>query len=70
MAVVGRLFRLAVVMVLLVLMFAAGWGTGKLGYGSTVPVASLADGNGSSASAWRNRARRPLHRGRPPAARG
>jgi hypothetical protein len=43
MAIVGRLFRFAVILVLLVLMLGAGWVAGRLGYGSTVPVASLED---------------------------
>ena len=43
MAIVGRLFRFAVILVLLVLMLGIGWAVGRLGYGSTVPVASLAD---------------------------
>jgi hypothetical protein len=43
MAIVRRLFRISILLVLLVLMFGAGWAAGKLGYGSTVPVASLAD---------------------------
>jgi hypothetical protein len=41
MAIVGRLFRFAVILVLLVLMLGVGWVAGRLGYGSTVPVASL-----------------------------
>ena len=41
MAIVGRLFRFAVILVLLVLMLGVGWAAGRLGYGSTVPVASL-----------------------------
>jgi hypothetical protein len=43
MAIVGRLFRLAIILVLLALMLSVGWAAGRLGYGSTVPVASLAD---------------------------
>ena len=43
MAIVGRFFRLAVVLVLLALMFCVGWGVGRLGLGSTVPTTSLTD---------------------------
>ena len=43
MAIVGRLFRFAVLLVLLVVMFGGGWAVGRLGLLSTVPVASLSD---------------------------
>ena len=43
MAIVGRVFRFAVLLVLLVLMFGGGWAVGRLGLGATVPVASLSD---------------------------
>ena len=41
MAIVGRVFRFAVLLVLLVLMFGGGWAVGRLGLGATVPTASL-----------------------------
>jgi hypothetical protein len=43
MAIVGRVFRVAVLLVLLVLMFGGGWAVGRLGLGATVPTASLND---------------------------
>jgi len=43
MAIVGRLFRLTITLILLVVMLGVGWAVGRLGYGSTVPVASLED---------------------------
>jgi hypothetical protein len=43
MAIVGRMFRFALVLVLLGLMFGGGWVVGRLGLGSTVPTASLTD---------------------------
>jgi hypothetical protein len=43
MALVGRLFKLAILIVLVVLALGVGWISGRLGYGATVPVASLAD---------------------------
>jgi hypothetical protein len=43
MAIIGRLFRFAVLLVLLVVMFGGGWAVGRLGLLSTVPVASLSD---------------------------
>lgn len=43
MAIVRRLFRFAVILVLLALMLGVGWAAGRLGYGSTLPLASLAD---------------------------
>jgi hypothetical protein len=43
MAIIGRVFRFAVLLVLLVVMFGGGWAVGRLGLLSTVPVASLSD---------------------------
>jgi hypothetical protein len=43
MAIVGRVFRFAVLLVLLVLMFGGGWAVGRLGLGATVPTASLTE---------------------------
>jgi hypothetical protein len=43
MAMVGRVLRVGVLLVLLVLTFGGGWAVGRLGLGSTVPVASLTD---------------------------
>ena len=40
---VGRLFRYAALLVLLVVIFGGGWAVGRLGLLSTVPTASLAD---------------------------
>ena len=43
MAIVGRVFRFAVILVLLALVFGGGWVVGRMGLLSTVPVASLSD---------------------------
>jgi hypothetical protein len=43
MAIVGRVLRFGVLLVLLALMFAGGWAVGRLGLGSTVPTAALTD---------------------------
>jgi hypothetical protein len=43
MGTIGRSFRLALFLILLILMFGGGWAVGRLGLGSTVPTASLTD---------------------------
>jgi hypothetical protein len=43
MAIVGRVFRFAALLVLLVVIFGGGWAVGRLGLLSTVPAASLTD---------------------------
>jgi hypothetical protein len=43
MAIVGRFFRFAALLVVLILVFGGGWAVGRLGLGSTVPTASLTD---------------------------
>ena len=66
MAIVGRLFRFAVILVLLALMLGVGWAAGRLGYGSTVPLASLADRERQFSERMQQLiARRPLHGRRP-----
>ena len=43
MAIVGRVFRFAALLVLLAVIFGGGWAVGRLGLFSTVPTASLTD---------------------------
>jgi hypothetical protein len=43
MAIAGRFFRFALLLIVLALMFCGGWAVGRLGLGSTVPTASLTD---------------------------